>query len=108
VIIESVYNGRNNSNDLLLKADGVAVDLATTVTRMQLIVGTKTVDSTTTPTAFDWTPAPAVAGKVILTLGAAGLTVGVRQVAELIVYDAANPLGINWGKFYLDVFDDTP
>lgn len=102
MIIEKIYNGRDNTVDLLLKAEGVAVDLAA-VTRMQVVVGSTMVDSQAHPTYFDWTPTPAVTGKVLLTLGAAGLTVGERQVAQLVVFDPSNTLGIVWGSFYLDV-----
>jgi hypothetical protein len=102
MIIEKIYNGRDNTVDLLLKADGAAVDLAA-VTRMQLVVGATTIDSQTHPTYFDWSPTPAVTGKLLLTLGAAGLSVGERQVAQLVVFDPSNPLGLVWGSFYMDV-----
>jgi hypothetical protein len=102
MIIEKVYNGRNNTIDLLLKADGAAVDLAA-VTRMQLVVGSVTLDSSTHPAYFDWTHTPAVTGKVILALSGAGLAVADRQIATLIVYAPDAPSGINWGQFYIDV-----
>jgi hypothetical protein len=102
MIIEKVYNGRNNKIDLLLKADGAAVDLAA-VTRMQLVLASTTIDSATAPACFDWAPTPSVTGKVVLSLGGSSLATGDRQTAALIVYDASNPLGINWGSFYLDI-----
>lgn len=106
MIIEKVYNGRDNTIDLLLKADGAAVDLAA-VTRMQLVVGETTIDSSTAPAAFDWSPTPAVTGKVVLALGALGddsIPAGEGQTATLYVFDASNPNGICWGQLRLDVY----
>ena len=96
---ENVYNGHDNTIDLLLKAEGVAEDLSS-VTRMTLEVSTTTVDSDVSGSAFDW--APGTTGKVILTLGAEGLAVGTYQ-ATLTVYDTTNTNGIVWGTFILIV-----
>ena len=96
---ERTYVGHDNTIDLLLKADGVAQDLSE-VTRMTLEVSTKTVDSDVSGDAFDW--APGTTGKVILTLGAEGLSVGTWQ-ATLTVYDGSNTNGIVWGTFNLIV-----
>ena len=96
---EVTYLGHDNTIDLLLKADGVAQSLSG-VTRMTLEVGTVTVDSDVSGSAFDW--APGVTGKLILALGAEGLTEGTWQ-ATLTVYDASNTNGIVWGTFNLIV-----
>ena len=96
---ENVYDGHDNTIDLLLKADGAAEDLSS-VTRMTLEVGSNTVDSDVSGDAFDWDTG--TTGKVILTLGAEGLTEGTYR-ATLTVYDADNANGIVWGTFILIV-----
>jgi len=100
-ILETVYNGRDNSVDLLLKADGAAQNLSF-VTRMVVMdkAGAWTVDSSTAPTAFDWTTG--TTGKVELSFGGQSITVG-TYVCYLIVYDASHTNGINWGEFVLEV-----
>lgn len=103
MLIENVFNGRDNTIDLLLKADGSAVDLSD-VTRMTLTVGSVTLDSTTHPSYFDWTHTPAVAGKLVLALGAASLTAGEYQSALLTVYSADNLNGVRWPQFYINVY----
>ena len=92
---EIVYDGHDNTIDLLLKADGVAQDLSS-VTRMTLEVGSSIVDSAVSGSAFDW--APGVTGKLILVLGDEGLTAGSYR-ATLTVYDSTNTDGIVWGTF---------
>ncbi|MBI5578130.1 MAG: hypothetical protein HY895_03175 [Deltaproteobacteria bacterium] len=103
MIVEKVYNGRDNSVDLQLLADGSPVDLAP-VTRMQLTVGETTLDSQANPAWFDWAPAPPLTGKVVLKLGAAGLTPAESQEAVLYVFDPGNPNGIRWGTFHLNIY----
>ena len=98
MIMEVVYLGRDNTIDLKLLADGVAVDLAP-VTRMVLMIETTVIDSTTTPSAFDWDTG--VTGKIILFLGNTdGLPPG-KYKSTLIVYDASNPNGLVWSQFAL-------
>ncbi len=99
--IEYVYTGRDNTVDLLLKADGVAVDLST-VTRMLVadVDGAFSVDSSTSPGAFDWNPGST--GKLVITLGDESIPVG-KYKCQLIVYDPTNPDGVVWGKVILIV-----
>lgn len=101
--IESVYKGRDNTNDFILKADGVAVDLSG-VTKMDLVFPAVTISSSNNPGVFDWSDG---SGKLILSLGGslknpvggnADLQTGKRFEPSLIVYDADNLSGINWGK----------
>jgi len=99
MITEVCYIGHDNTIDLLLKADGAAVDLSS-VTRMTLEVDSTTIDSETSPDAFDWDTG--TTGKVILALGDEELTAG-RHTATLVVYDPTNADGIVWGKFILAV-----
>ena len=97
-----VYNGRDNSSDWRLEADGVPADLSA-VTRFVLYLdsGTQqlTVDSDAAPSAFDATPG---GGVVRLLLGNQGLAPG-RWGAELVTYDPDHPDGLNWGGFALHV-----
>jgi len=96
---EIVYLNRDNVIDLQLQADGSAVDL-TPVTRMTLTLdGTTTIDSQTSPGAFDWSGGN---GVVVLALGGESIGPG-RYAAELAVYDAVNTQGIVWGGFDLTV-----
>ena len=96
---EIVYDGHDNTIDLLLKANGVAYDLTDT-TRMTLEVGDDTIDSDVSGSAFDW--APGVTGKLILALGDESLPTGTYR-ATLTVYDPTNTDGIVWGTFKLIV-----
>jgi len=102
--IEKVYNGRDNTIDLLLKADGSAVDLSP-VTRMKIIdkEGSFEIDSSVALTAIDW--ATGVTGKVILALGDQNLVVG-AYTCYLIVYDPSHDDGLNWGEFTIQVIDE--
>lgn len=104
-VTEIVYLNRDNTVDLLLKADGVAEDL-TAVTRMIVKQedGDWSVDSDTYPSAFDW--APGTTGKVILDLAAALAAEDVsagKYISRLVVYDPSNTNGIVWGTFLLIV-----
>jgi len=93
-ILEYVYNDRNNTIDLLLKADGVAVDLSS-VTRMIIkdIGGDWEVDENDSSGVFDRDTG--VTGKVIIALGDQDITAG-KYWVRLIVYDNVNTDGIVW------------
>lgn len=96
---ENVYDGHDNTIDLLLKADDVAQDLSAVI-RMALEVGDDIVDSDVSGDAFDWNTG--TTGKVILSLGGESLSVGAYR-ATLTVYDPDNTNGIVWGTFKLIV-----
>lgn len=98
-IIEYVYKGRDNTNDLKLTADGETVDLSS-VTKMELINDDWSVDSDESPTVFDWSQGN---GIVIITLGGVPEIPGGKNDVSLIVYDPDNTSGIHWGDFYLYV-----
>lgn len=103
-MLENVYLNRDNTIDLLLKADGRVVDLEP-VSRMVLKVGDKTIDSDDHPEVFDWDTG--TTGKVILALGdIEGLTVGDIDTATLVIYDPSNPDGVVWGTFKIHVLED--
>jgi len=88
---EIVYLNRDNTIDMILKADGSAVDLSS-VTKMELIIDETTISSLTSPDAFDWSEG---SGKLILALGDEDIDAGSYD-AQLIVYDVDNPDGIMW------------
>lgn len=100
-IIEYVYNNRDNTIDLLLKADGVAVDLSQ-VTRMAIRdnAGNIIVDESISPGAFSYPTS--VTGKVLLSLGGEGLSAGSYKV-QLILYDPVNTSGIVWNNEYINI-----
>lgn len=108
MLTEIVHIGRNNTIDLVLMADGSVPSLSS-VTRMMLTLDDGTViDSAESPGVFDWgrtlseaeaariPGAQAGNSKLVLALGGVIATAGSRN-AELAVYDAENPLGIDWG-----------
>lgn len=108
---EVVYLGRDNTVDLLLKADGVAQDLSS-VTRMVLkdVAGEWEIDYNDYNDAFNWNTG--VTGKVVLSLGdalnAESVAEGVYEV-KLVLYDAVNTDGIIWPSedlFTLDIYDE--
>ena len=91
---EVVYLGRDNTIDLLLKADGVLQDLSG-VTHAALVFSGVTVSSVARTGWFDWTSG--TTGQLILKLGGTTISKGFYQ-AELIVYDSGNTKGVCWGK----------
>jgi hypothetical protein len=102
-ILEYVYLGRDNSIDILLKADGVAVDLSS-VTQIDLIVGDVTISSTNQGVdLIRWAQVGYDTGEVRLALGDSSITASGKQRAYLIVYDPTNTAGINWGAIDLYV-----
>ena len=104
MIEEIVMNNRDNSIDLLLKADGEAQSLLG-VTKMILEDEDGELDDISSddyPDYFDW--AGSTTGKLILTLGSHGITAG-RYILRLIVYDATHTNGIFWDRFMINVKD---
>ena len=97
MITEIVYLDRDNTIDLLLKADGSAQDLAA-VTRMTFEYDSTIIDSDTSPEVFDWDTG--VTGKLVLALGAESIPKG-DYTAKLTVYDPDNDDGIFWGYIKL-------
>jgi hypothetical protein len=93
---EPIYKDRDNTIDRLLKIDDIAADLSG-VTKMELIFPdvADPVSSADSADVFDWSIGD---GKLFLSLGHIGfLTAGQWYSPELIVYDANNPDGVNWG-----------
>ncbi len=102
-MIEVAYLGRDNSIDLLLKADGSAVDLSS-VTRMVLVVSATTQVSSTNQASdpIRWDQVGYDAGEIRLFLKDQDLTSG-KNTAQLIVYDPTNTDGVVWGSFVIKV-----
>jgi hypothetical protein len=94
MVYEIVHLTHDNSIDLKLLADSVAVDLTNT-TRMTLTFDTTIIDSDLHADVFDWSNG---AGELYLTLGAQTIPAG-TYYSELVVYDSANTNGIVWGSF---------
>ena len=100
---EVVYLGRDNTVDLQLLANGVPIDLDA-VTKFELkdvLCGWDTIDSTTSPTAFDKTKGN---GTLVLNLGDEGISPG-DQSAWLILYDVLHDDGVVWGKIFFSVIN---
>ena len=98
MVYEIVYLGHDNSIDLKLLADGVAVDITNT-TRMTLEFDAILIDSDLHSDVFDWSVGD---GELDLTLGAQTITAG-TYFTELVVYDSVNTEGIVWGSFTVKV-----
>ena len=98
MVYEIVYLTHDNSIDLKLLADGVAIDITNT-TRMTLEFDATIIDSDLHSDVFDWSDGD---GKLYLTLGAQTITEG-TYYAELVVYDSVNTDGIVWGSFTVKV-----
>ncbi len=96
----SFWTGRDNAADLVLLADDEPVD-PTAVTRVVLRLSeTVSVDSSTTPTAFDWpvdvTYCGTAAKGLRLALGGLSLDAGLYTDVWLIVYDPDHTNGLVW------------
>jgi len=93
--IDIIYLGADNTNELLLKVDGVSQDLSS-VTQIKLKFDDGIEVTNTTGTAFPikWLGL-GVTGKVILQLGDLALTEGERS-AILTTIDPTNQDGIVW------------
>lgn len=94
---EVIYLGRDNEIIVLLKSNGVAQDL-TNVTKIQVTFGSGvTLDSSVSSSLFSGINNSG--GTVSFKFGSVTtqLVAGNTYNAEVIVYDASNTDGINWG-----------
>lgn len=102
---EYAYIGHDNTIDLILKADGVAVSLAS-VTKITLTLGTLLIESTNQATdPIRWNQAGYDTGEVRLQIGEVEGLVEGKFSAPLIVYDSTNDDGIVWQLIPLIVRD---
>lgn len=97
-ITEVVYLTRDNTVDLVLKADGVVTDL-TDVTKIEVMdLGCSwAINSEDTPEAFD---IGTTDGKVVLKFGQEAIHAGTYR-CHVIVYDVTNVDGVVWGEIKL-------
>jgi len=97
-ITEIFYLTRDNTVDLILKADGVVVDL-TAVTKVEVLdTGCAwSVSSEDSPTAFD---IGGIDGKLILKFGNEPIAAGTYR-CQIILYDPSNLDGVVWGEIKL-------
>jgi hypothetical protein len=95
---EIVYLGHDNTNDLLLRSDGVPIDI-TPVTRFTLRLGATTIDSAVDTDAFTWpvdrTWKKQAVKALVLQLGSLQLAAG-EYLGRLVSYDPDNPNGLVW------------
>ena len=102
---EIVYLTHNNTIDLLLKADGVAQDLAS-VTKITATFGSTTISSTNKTTgAIKWDNAGYDTGEIRLDLGGQSISAGDYYI-PIVVYDPINTLGVVWGYIAIQVKAD--
>lgn len=110
MIKEEIYLNAGNTLLWILKSkdpDGqgfLATNLAA-VTRMTLrFSSTLTIDSNTSPGAFDWLTAN-FTGELILDLGGETIPAGEYSNVWLTVYDPTNPGGVVWDRqIFFEVF----
>lgn len=98
-----VWDDHGNNPPLVLLSNGEVIDLSS-LTRVIVNFGgdpVVTVDSSTSPTAFDWTEQveyPANSGTLVdclkLNFGSEGLTIGQYPDCQLILYDAVYTTGL--------------
>lgn len=88
-----IYLDRDNSIDLTLYENQVIKDLAM-VTRVTVTIDSVTIDSDTTPSAFDWTTDTK---KLSLILGFQELQQG-DYFATLVIYSIDHLHGIVWAN----------
>ena len=91
-VVESVYNGRDNTIDLLCTDTGESITHSS-ITRIVISLNddpSTIIDSSINADAFEWDN-----GKVVLSLGHLGLPVGAWD-AEFVLYDEVNTSGVVW------------
>jgi hypothetical protein len=93
--IDLIFKGSDNTNEILLKKDGVPQDLSS-VTRMALHFsdGVDVTNSTGAAYPIKWSGTGRT-GLVVCQLGDESLTEG-DLTAKLLTYDPVNPDGIVW------------
>lgn len=90
--MEVAYKGRDNRVDLQCLADGRPIDPTSLSSTTVVLVGatTITIDSGTSPSAFDWSR-----GNGIVSLDLSGVPVG-QYSARLILFAPSYPRGLVW------------
>lgn len=94
-MFEVVYLGRDNTIDLLFMVDGIVSDISG-AERVTIEFGDATIDSDTSPDAFDWSDGEG--GILYLTLGDESIPTGSYD-AFVTIYDSENVNGWVWNSF---------
>lgn len=103
---ENVYIGHDNTIDLILKSDGIAVS-TTGITKITLQVADELVSSTNQATdAIRWNQSGYKTGEIRLQLGHQDIDAGRYPRCYLTIYDVVNTDGIVWGALQLFVLAD--
>ena len=102
---ENLYLARDNTIDLILKADGEAIDTSG-ITSITLSFSDELVTSSDGATgAIMWNQSGYATGEIRIDAGAESITPGTYD-AVLIVYDATNTNGIRFGTVSITVAAD--
>lgn len=101
MIVENVYNDRDNEINLLLTVDKVVQNLSA-VTKAAIFGEDIDLNSDDNPELFDLSEMSS--GKLTLKLGGAEITAG-KYIIYVITYDANNANGIVWGRMIINVYD---
>lgn len=93
--VDLIFLGSDNTNEILLKKDGVPQDLSS-VTKIELHFSDGSMVSNTTGSNFPvkWIGTGRT-GLIIMQLGGESLTIG-DLTAKLLTYDPVNDDGIVW------------
>jgi hypothetical protein len=106
MLTEIVYLSHDNTIDLILKADGVAVNLSS-VTKMTVTFEGVTLTSTNKSTdPILWNQVGYELGEVRLVLGGTTIVANSYRNVYLVVYDPIYPDGIVWGSLYIKVLPE--
>ena len=104
---EYIYLGHDNTNDLILKADGSAQDLST-VTKITATFNDDTyIESEDNENGLiKWAVSGYDTGEIRLDLGGQSITPGDHDNVPIVVYDPSNTDGILWGYYDFTVVKD--
>jgi hypothetical protein len=106
MLTESVYLGHDNTIDLILRADDIAIPTSS-ITKITLLIGDTLLSSTNQVTDhIRWNQSGYVVGEVRLQLGHEDLVAGKYPRCYLTVYDIVNTEGIVWGALNLYIASD--
>ena len=101
--LEYVYLGRDNTIDLLLKADGTATDLAS-VTKITASFNNVLISSTDNEAGLiTWDVDGYDTGEIRIAVGGETIPGGKYNKVPIIVYDATNTTGVHWGYIPVEV-----
>ena len=102
-VSETVYLNRDNTIQLVLSSDGVAVADLSAITRIVVTVGSTTIDSAVVGSSVIWwtdqdTYDGALVDVLKLKLGHQSLSAGAYEDCRITYYDPARPNGDVWSE----------